>query len=173
MCLLAAGFSLTIFLFQSQPLPDPAVIGGCSAVLAGWRLMRARIEPALPFFSGVLAATMVHPTAQASPLAEALTAYDAGDLKAAARGFKADKAVRRLTGLDGPWDGDAAAYQRRHARQLNRFDEPRWGVWGIPESTVGAVGDVAGLDVLEDGCGAGQWSIALARRGARVVGIDL
>ena len=35
------------------------------------------------------------------------------------------------------WDGDAAAYQRRHARQLNRFDEPRWGVWGIPESAVG------------------------------------
>lgn len=71
------------------------------------------------------------------------------------------------------WDDDAAAYQRRHARQLNRFDEPRWGVWGIPESRVGAVGDVAGLDVLEDGCGAAQWSIALARRGARVVGLDL
>ena len=71
------------------------------------------------------------------------------------------------------WDGDAAAYQRLHARQLNRFDEPRWGVWGIPESAVGAVGDVAGLDVLEDGCGAAQWAIALARRGARVVGADL
>ena len=32
------------------------------------------------------------------------------------------------------------------------------------------VGDVRGLDVLEYGCGAAQWSIALAADGARVVG---
>ena len=35
------------------------------------------------------------------------------------------------------------------------------------------LGDVAGLDVLELGCGAAQWSIALAGRGARVTGLDL
>jgi SAM-dependent methyltransferase len=35
------------------------------------------------------------------------------------------------------------------------------------------LGDVAGLDVLELGCGAAQWSIALAARGARVTGLDL
>ena len=32
---------------------------------------------------------------------------------------------------------------------------------------------MAGLDVLELGCGAAQWSIALAGRGARVTGLDL
>lgn len=35
------------------------------------------------------------------------------------------------------------------------------------------LGDVAGLDVLELGCGAAQWSIALAGLGARPVGLDL
>jgi SAM-dependent methyltransferase len=35
------------------------------------------------------------------------------------------------------------------------------------------LGDVGGLDVLELGCGAAQWSIALAKLGARPVGLDL
>ena len=35
------------------------------------------------------------------------------------------------------------------------------------------LGDVAGLDVLELGCGAAQWSISLAGLGARPVGLDL
>ena len=35
------------------------------------------------------------------------------------------------------------------------------------------LGDVAGMDVLEFGCGGGQWSISLARLGARPVGLDL
>jgi SAM-dependent methyltransferase len=34
------------------------------------------------------------------------------------------------------------------------------------------LGDVAGKDVLELGCGAAQWSILLAGLGARVVGLD-
>lgn len=71
------------------------------------------------------------------------------------------------------WDGAAAEYQRDHARQLNDWDEPRWGVWGIPEREIGAIGDVTGLDVLEYGCGGAQWAIALARRGARLIGLDV
>src|SRR5262249_22713467 len=35
------------------------------------------------------------------------------------------------------------------------------------------LGEVAGKDVLELGCGAARWSIALAARGARPVGLDL
>jgi SAM-dependent methyltransferase len=35
------------------------------------------------------------------------------------------------------------------------------------------LGDVSGKDVLELGCGAAQWSIALAGLGARPVGLDL
>ena len=35
------------------------------------------------------------------------------------------------------------------------------------------LGDVKGRDILEFGCGAAQWSIALAKAGARPVGLDL
>jgi SAM-dependent methyltransferase len=71
------------------------------------------------------------------------------------------------------WNGIAAQYQREHAVQLNDWGRPVWGVWSIPESDLHALGDVRDRDVLEIGCGAGQWSICLARMGARPVGIDL
>lgn len=48
-----------------------------------------------------------------------------------------------------------------------------WGVWRIPEDELGVFdGEVAGADVLELGCGAAEWSRALARRGARPVSLD-
>jgi SAM-dependent methyltransferase len=69
------------------------------------------------------------------------------------------------------WDADADDYQAEHAPDLDA--EPRgWGVWRIPESELGVLGDVRGLDVLEFGCGGAQWSIALAADGARVIGLD-
>lgn len=48
-----------------------------------------------------------------------------------------------------------------------------WGVWRVPESRLGLLGDVTGLEVLEYGCGGAQWSRVLASEGARVVGLDL
>ncbi len=38
---------------------------------------------------------------------------------------------------------------------------------------MGILGDVQGKDILEYGCGGGQWSSCLARLGARPVGLDL
>src|SRR6476660_4227265 len=50
---------------------------------------------------------------------------------------------------------------------------PTWGIWGVPESQVGMFPeDVAGKDAIELGCGTAYVSAWLARRGARVVGID-
>lgn len=69
------------------------------------------------------------------------------------------------------WDADADDYQRRNAEFLKHG--AAWGVWQIPESELGILGDVAGKDVLELGCGAARWSIALAARGARCVGLDV
>ncbi|MSO79881.1 MAG: SAM-dependent methyltransferase [Acidimicrobiia bacterium] len=68
------------------------------------------------------------------------------------------------------WDADADNYQVVHGDQLARGQV--WGVWGIPEADVGALGKVAGLDVLEYGCGAAAWAIALEAEGARVVALD-
>ena len=42
----------------------------------------------------------------------------------------------------------------------------------VGDSKLRILGDVAGKDVLELGCGAAQWSILLAQRGARAVGLD-
>jgi SAM-dependent methyltransferase len=43
----------------------------------------------------------------------------------------------------------------------------------VRESEVGVLGDMAGLDVLDLGCGIAYFSAWLARRGARVVGLDV
>ncbi len=50
--------------------------------------------------------------------------------------------------------------------------EPHWGMFHVPDSEVHILPDVAGLDVIELGCGTAYVSAWLARRGARVVGID-
>ena len=69
------------------------------------------------------------------------------------------------------WDALSDEYQDRHREMLGR-PEPRWGMWQIPERELLILGDVSGLDVLEYGCGAAQWSILLAGQGARPVGMD-
>jgi len=70
------------------------------------------------------------------------------------------------------WDADADAYQAVHGAALS--DAPlAWGVWRIPEVEVRVIGEVTGLDVLELGCGAAQWSIGLQAGGARVTGLDV
>ncbi len=69
------------------------------------------------------------------------------------------------------WDADADDYQAAHGAQLARGAV--WGAWGIPESELGVLGPVAGLDILEYGCGGAQWSVALARAGARALALDL
>jgi SAM-dependent methyltransferase len=58
------------------------------------------------------------------------------------------------------------------AREAWAQDEITWGVFEVSESTLDVIGDVAGLDVLELGCGTAYFSAWLARRGARPVGVD-
>jgi SAM-dependent methyltransferase len=71
------------------------------------------------------------------------------------------------------WNADADAYQQRNAPLLEASGGMAWGVWQIPEAELRVLGDVRDKDILEYGCGAAQWSIALARAGARPVGLDL
>jgi SAM-dependent methyltransferase len=69
------------------------------------------------------------------------------------------------------WDRESDSYQQTHREHIGRPD-PRWGLWQLPESQLGILGDVGDKDVLELGCGAAQWSVLLARLGARPVGVD-
>ena len=71
------------------------------------------------------------------------------------------------------WDQQAADYQKMHGGQLAASGGAAWGVWQIPESELRVLGDVRGRDVLELGCGAAQWSIALYGLGARVTALDV
>jgi SAM-dependent methyltransferase len=70
------------------------------------------------------------------------------------------------------WDADSDAYQEVHGEDL-AARALAWGAWRQPEADLNVLGDVADRDVLELGCGAAQWSAALAATGARCVGIDL
>lgn len=69
------------------------------------------------------------------------------------------------------WDASSDDYQAEHYAQLAAQPEA-WGIWSLPERELQLIGDVAGRDVLEFGCGGALWSIALARRGARCTGLD-
>jgi SAM-dependent methyltransferase len=62
---------------------------------------------------------------------------------------------------------DEDAYRAWAAEQIT------WGLFQVPERDLGVLGDVAGLDVVELGCGTAYLSALLARRGARPVGVDL
>ncbi len=69
------------------------------------------------------------------------------------------------------WNRTADEYHERNAAFIEQG--LAWGVWQIPEAELDILGEVAGKDVLELGCGEAEWSRALARLGARPVGIDV
>ena len=71
------------------------------------------------------------------------------------------------------WTKANAEYTDASAARAWAQDEITWGMWKVPESELEVLGDVSGLDVVELGCGTAYFSAWLARRGARVVGVDV
>jgi SAM-dependent methyltransferase len=83
----------------------------------------------------------------------------------------ADDANRHTTDLNrAAWDQASATYQARHQIPL---DTVYYGPLAPSERELQLMGDVQGLHILEIGCGGGQSSIALARQGASITGLDL
>jgi SAM-dependent methyltransferase len=70
------------------------------------------------------------------------------------------------------WTRANAEYTNRAAARAWGQDEITWGMFGVPERDIGVLGDVAGLDIVELGCGTAYLSAWLAKRGARPVGVD-
>ena len=70
------------------------------------------------------------------------------------------------------WDSYADEYQATHGQFLGdaRFI---WSPEGVDEADAHVLGDVAGRDVLEIGCGAAQCARWLTGQGARSVGLDV
>ena len=87
-------------------------------------------------------------------------------------GYRAVDHADSVRGNRGWWDADADRYVAEHRAFLGDA-ELVWGPEGLRESAAGLLGDVAGLDVLEVGCGAAQGARWAAAAGARVVGVDL
>ena len=71
------------------------------------------------------------------------------------------------------WERTAGIYEGAHGPGLAEHGGMSWGVFHAPEKKLRLLGEVRGKDVLELGCGAARWAIALARRGARVIGVDV
>jgi len=71
------------------------------------------------------------------------------------------------------WNATSDEYQDRNGTYLAASGGMAWGVWQVPEAELQVLGDVRDKAILELGCGAAQWSIALAQAGARPVALDL
>lgn len=71
------------------------------------------------------------------------------------------------------WEASSDAYEQRNALALSGAYAMAWGLWRISESELHVLGEVTGKDILELGCGAARWSIALAKQGAHPVGLDV
>ncbi len=68
------------------------------------------------------------------------------------------------------WDGDSEEYQETATIPT---DSVHYGPFAPNENKLKLLGNVKGKKVLELGCGGGQCSIAFAKQGAKVTGLDL
>jgi SAM-dependent methyltransferase len=71
------------------------------------------------------------------------------------------------------WTQSNAEYTDENAETNWALGDVSWGIWGIDESDLSVLPDVAGLDVVELGCGTAYFSAWLAMKGARPVGVDI
>jgi SAM-dependent methyltransferase len=70
------------------------------------------------------------------------------------------------------WAREAAEHVTSAERNW-AAEEITWGILDVPEREVRLLGDVAGKDVVELGCGTAYVAAWLSRLGARVVGVDV
>lgn len=71
------------------------------------------------------------------------------------------------------WTKANAEFTNAQAPRAWGEAEITWGVYSVPEASLGTLGEVENLDVVELGCGTAYVSAWLARRGARPVGVDV
>jgi SAM-dependent methyltransferase len=71
------------------------------------------------------------------------------------------------------WTKANAEYTDQRAAEAWAKDEIDWGMFSGPESELNTLGDLEGKDVIELGCGTAYFGAWLAKRGARVVGVDI
>ena len=93
---------------------------------------------------------------------------DGADLEGAAHVTLSEHAQRNREMWTAYAPEDAQSAERAWAQE-----EITWGIWRLPEVELGVLPDVAAKDVVELGCGTAYICAWLARRGARVTGVDI
>ena len=71
------------------------------------------------------------------------------------------------------WTKANSEYTDARASEAWAAEEITWGMFGPSDSELGVLGDVSGKDVIELGCGTAYFGAWLAKRGARVTGVDI
>ena len=71
------------------------------------------------------------------------------------------------------WTKANAEYTDRRAAEAWAAEDITWGMFGPSDSELGVLGDVSEKDVIELGCGTAYFGAWLAKRGARVTGVDI
>jgi SAM-dependent methyltransferase len=71
------------------------------------------------------------------------------------------------------WTKANEEYTDARASEAWAADEITWGTFGPSDDELGVLGDVSGKDVIELGCGTAYFGAWLAKRGARVTGVDI
>ena len=71
------------------------------------------------------------------------------------------------------WSDVNAAFTDGDAEAMWSATEITWGLFRLPERTLGLLGDIDGAKVVELGCGTAYLSAWLARAGAHPVAVDL
>ena len=74
-------------------------------------------------------------------------------------------------GIERWWDATSEYYQKEISG--DKMDDVHYGPFGSSEKKLRLLGNVKGKKILELGCGGGQVSIALAKKGAICTGIDI
>jgi SAM-dependent methyltransferase len=84
-----------------------------------------------------------------------------------------DTTPSRVAGNIEQWSKINAEYGDASAASTWASEAISWGQFGVNEDEIGSpLGDVAGLDILEVGCGTAYFSAWFARLGARPVALD-
>ncbi|MES1246150.1 MAG: class I SAM-dependent methyltransferase [Actinomycetota bacterium] len=83
------------------------------------------------------------------------------------------EAIDSIAANIAEWTAVNAEHTDANAERAWRHPGILWGVFAIPEAEIRALPEsVEGLDVVELGCGTAYFGSWLARRGAKVVGVD-
>lgn len=103
-----------------------------------------------------------------------MTEGTAAEGTAGQRQSDADALPEHVAANRAAWDTYAVDFVEPGERNWRLAPgEEHWGIFGLPESQLGMLpDDLAGRDAIELGCGTAYVSAWMARRGARVVGID-